>query len=194
MSRCKSALRQCRSTIMHDLMEYEPVLEALYQADIIPERRYQQIKSTTVKFDVIALILDSVEVSGEKGFLLFCDALKEDFPWIRDSLLHAVATTVSHKEVGNIDSDEWYQSTPPEQELMKLCKHISTNDWEILALQLGLSLNDVERIKCSTMDYMRMQNMLVVWLRREGHTASRRILYDAMTECGMYHVCEHWKP
>lgn len=183
---------QCRSDIISELVEYDGVLETLYLSGVINERRYEQIKSKTNRFDAVALILQCIEQTGEEGVRVFCAAITDDYPWLVDKLFAPEKKSDIKTDLQLPDS--WLQSVPSERELLTLSKEISAEDWELLALELGLTLAEVERAKQPDSDVMKAFTMLVLWQRKKGNDGYREKICHAMKQCDMGHIVQGWKP
>lgn len=194
-----SVLFAYRSDILSDLLEYEGILESLYQSEIIKERRYTQIKSKTDRFEAVSLLLKCVELSGDKGFHALCVALQEDYPWLSDKLLSASSKsdpngTPKENSVRGLSDSTWLRSVPSEVELLALSKKISADDWESLAIELGMTLAELEKAKQPRSLVMKIYTMLVSWQRKEGDDGSRERICNAIKRCEMDHILQWWKP
>lgn len=189
----KDLLRTFRKDILDNIGDIDMVLEVLYQSHVLSHMQYQEVKAEVILTKAVALLLDFVENEGTRGFLKFCSALEEEYPWLRNRLLEAskkfgLSSSTDQETFASdpLSSIPEYVLglSPTEKQLLDISKSLSLTESEILAFELNLSRADIDRCRNASPNLiLQTHNMLVMWKRMEGEKGTFKTLVNALCNC-----------
>ncbi|MBN3305989.1 death domain-containing protein CRADD [Amia ocellicauda] len=182
-SRHKQLLRKRRVELSNQLVIDSTVVQYLYQESILTESHLEEIRSQVTNKKKTLALLDILPTRGPRAFETFLQSLKEDFPWIRANLLQALEIEESEvSPAGQLKIPEQLLNTvPSDKQLNKLSSRLGS-EWETLALELGLSTNDIYRCKVNHCYSVQSQIMaaFVLWKQGFGKRATVQSLYTSL--------------
>uniref|UniRef100_F6ZJN0 Death domain-containing protein n=1 Tax=Ciona intestinalis TaxID=7719 RepID=F6ZJN0_CIOIN len=188
----RSIIGKHRKLLISNIVDSGMLTENLYGLGILKERQYQIIQSQRIQLDKTIKILDCVQLLSAKDFVVFCQVLSEDYPWLAKTLLDCVKLNEINEDVTQTTSflEKFGEEIPPEKQLMRWSRTLCKFEWENVFYELGYTSSDIEYFKQSeNTPPMQCMKGLVQWLRNEGKSANFNALFQALKGAELQDIC-----